>query len=43
MELAARYGVMQAPTLVIAKDDKIKKYVNASRIKEFTDSLKVLV
>ena len=43
MELAARYGVMQAPTLVIAKDDKIKKYVNASRIKEFADSLKVLV
>ena len=43
MELAARYGVMQAPTLVIAKDDKIKKYVNASHIKEFADSLKVLV
>ena len=43
MELAARYGVMQAPTLVIAKDDKIKKYVNASRIKEFADSLKILV
>ena len=43
MELEARYGVMQAPTLVIAKDDKIKKYVNASRIKEFADSLKVLV
>ena len=43
MELAARYGVMQAPTLVIAKDDKIKKYVNASRIKEFADSLKVLI
>ncbi len=39
MELASKYGVMQAPTLVIAQGDQIKKYVNASRIKAFVDSL----
>ena len=39
MELASRYGVMQAPTLVITKGDQVKKYVNASRIKAFVDSL----
>ena len=39
MELVSRYGVMQAPTLVIVQNDHIKKYVNASRIKAFVDSL----
>ena len=39
MELASRYGVMQAPTLVIVDGDKIKKYVNASNIKKYVDSL----
>ncbi len=38
MELAAKYGVMQAPTLVVAHGDQVKKYVNASRIKQFADS-----
>ncbi len=41
MELATRYGVMQAPTLVIAQGSQVKKYVNASRIKAFVDSLNV--
>ena len=40
MELAGKYGVMQAPTLVIVKDGKVQKFVNASRIKQFADSLK---
>ena len=39
MELATKYGVMQAPTLVIVQNDQVKKYVNASRIKAFVDSL----
>ena len=40
MELAAKYGVMQAPTLVVVQGDQFKKYVNASRIKQFADSFK---
>ena len=40
MELAAKYGIMQAPTLVVVRGDQVKKYVNASRIKQFADSCK---
>lgn len=39
MELARRYGVMQAPTLVVVNDDSHKKYVNASNIKKYVDQL----
>ena len=39
MELAVRYGVMQAPTLVVVSGDSHKKYVNASNIKKYADSL----
>ena len=39
MELAARYGVMQAPTLVVVDGDSQKKYVNASNIKKYVDRL----
>ena len=39
MELAVRYGVMQAPTLVDVSGDSYKKYVNASNIKKYADSL----
>ena len=35
MELAHKYGVMQAPTLVVVGDDDTKKYVNASNIKRY--------
>ena len=38
MELAVRYGVMQAPTLVVVDGDSHKKYVNASNIKKYADS-----
>lgn len=43
MELAAKYGVMQAPTLVVVRGDQVKKYVNASRIKQFADSCKEIL
>ncbi len=39
MELAQRFGVMQAPTLVVVSDDKYKKYVNASNIKKYAESM----
>ena len=37
MELAQKYGVMQAPTLVVVEDDKAKKYVNASNIQRYVN------
>ena len=39
MELARRYGVMQAPTLVVVSGSNHKKYVNASNIKKYVDQL----
>lgn len=39
IELARRYGVMQAPTLVVVNGDNHKKYVNASNIKKYVDQL----
>ncbi|MBQ8527817.1 MAG: ribonucleoside triphosphate reductase [Lachnospiraceae bacterium] len=39
IELAVRYSVMQAPTLVVVDGDSYKKYVNASNIKKYTDNL----
>ena len=34
-ELAARYGVMQAPTLVIDRDGAVTTYANASNIRKY--------
>ena len=42
MELAQRYGVMQAPTLVVVDGDSHKKYVNASNIKKYIDHMSVI-
>ena len=39
MELAQRYGVMQAPTLVVVNGDSHKQYVNASNIKKYAESM----
>lgn len=39
MELAQRYQVMQAPTLVVVDGDQYKKYVNASNIKKYVENL----
>ena len=36
-ELTAKYGVMQAPTLVVVQDGEAKKYVNPSNIKKFVE------
>ena len=38
-ELAQRYGVMQAPTLVVVENGKTKKYVNTSNIKRYADDV----
>ncbi|MBP5299306.1 MAG: ribonucleoside triphosphate reductase [Lachnospiraceae bacterium] len=43
MELAAKYGIMQAPTLVVVNGDEYTKYVNASNIKKYADSVKLMV
>lgn len=42
-ELAVRYGVMQAPTLVIVSGQSQQKYVNASNIRRYADFLKTSV
>lgn len=39
MELASRYSVMQAPTLVVVEGEEQKKYVNASNIKKYVDRM----
>ena len=39
-ELSSRLGIMQAPTLVLVKDGKIQKYVNASNIRRYTEEKK---
>ena len=36
-ELTSKYGVMQAPTLVVVQDDVAKKYVNASNIQKYVN------
>ncbi len=38
-ELTEEFGVMQAPTLVVVKDGKVQKFVNASNIKKFVDAV----
>ncbi|MCI9515612.1 MAG: ribonucleoside triphosphate reductase [Lachnospiraceae bacterium] len=37
-ELAMKYGIMQAPTLVVVDGHQAKKYVNASNIKKYVDA-----
>lgn len=39
MELAQRYGVMQAPTLVVVNGSSHKKYVNVSNIRKYAESM----
>ena len=40
MDLAVRYGVMQAPTLVIVAGQSEQKYVNVSNIRKYAELLK---
>ena len=42
-ELVKKYGIMQAPTLVIVDGARTKKYVNASNIKKYVDTAKEAV
>ncbi len=37
-ELVGKYGIMQAPTLIVIKDNDVLKFANASSIKGFADS-----
>lgn len=37
MELVQKYGIRQAPTLVVVEDGRAQKYVNASNIKKFVE------
>ncbi len=43
MELAGKYGIMQAPTLVVVKGNTFEKYVNAGNIKKYTTELSMSV
>lgn len=38
MEMAQKFGVMQAPTLVVIEGERAQKYVNASSIKKYVES-----
>ncbi len=42
-ELAMKYGVMQAPTLIEVNGDDFKKYANASNIKKYAETNSTLV
>ena len=39
-KLTMKYGVMQAPTLVVLKGDNVEKYTNASNIRRFVNESK---
>ena len=39
-ELVKKYGVMQAPTLVVVDEDGVKKMANASNIKAYAENNK---
>lgn len=39
IDLSTSLGIMQAPTLVVVKDGNISKFVNASNIKKYTETL----
>ena len=38
-ELVKKYGIRQAPTLVVDDGTNMKKYVNASNIQKYVDEL----
>ncbi|MBR6637420.1 MAG: ribonucleoside triphosphate reductase [Lachnospiraceae bacterium] len=42
-ELTRKYGIMQAPTLVVIENGTAKKYVNVSNIRKYLESKAVLV
>ena len=40
--MVSKFGIMQAPTLVVLHGDQTEKYVNASNIKRFADSRRMV-
>lgn len=38
-DMVRKYGIMQAPTLVITDGDHLKKYVNASNIQRYVEQV----
>ena len=38
-EMVRKFGIMQAPTLVVFDGDKMHKYVNASNIQRYVDQI----
>ena len=38
-ELREKYNIMQAPTMVVIQDGKVEKYVNASNIRKYLETL----
>ena len=36
-EMVRKFGIMQAPTLVVMDGNDVKKYVNASNIQRYVD------
>lgn len=36
-EMTTRFGIMQAPTLVVVKDGNVEKFVNASNIRKYAE------
>lgn len=39
-ELAEKFGIMQAPTLVLVRDGVVQKFANASNIRKFAEGVK---
>ena len=37
VDMTKKYGVMQAPTLVVVNGDDVKRYANASNIQKYVD------
>ena len=40
LELAEKFGIMQAPTLVLVRDGVVQKFANASNIRRFAEEVK---
>ena len=42
-DLARKYGVFQAPSLIVIEEDKVERYANVSRIKSYMEEIMSLV
>lgn len=41
-EMTKKFGIMQAPTLVVMENGNVKKYVNASNIQKYVEEVSEL-